>query len=285
MWLEQLTKMCVQYTDAAQIRSKDGVSVYRVKTSSGKSYVLKCFQNESDRREIKNYDILRSLGMQTIQIIASTDCAILMEDMMQNSSYRLGVADDLNDTSVAIAVAKWYKLLHARGKKFVRLHGTGMYDETDVITLDHIHKIAETTGTCKNLIWERIAVNFDQIKKKISLTERTLTYNDFYYTNLIVARDMKSAFMFDYNLLGKGYVYSDIRNVTSALGVQAKAAFLAEYGGYDEKEKFIDDVADALVTLHFACCQNHIPQWAENYIEQIENGYLYSAVERLLQIC
>ena len=36
---------------------------------------------------------------------------------------------------------------------------------------------------------------------------RTLTYNDFYYTNMMVAKDKSSALMFDYNLLGKGYVY------------------------------------------------------------------------------
>jgi hypothetical protein len=285
MWLEQLSKMCINYTDVAEIRSKDGVSVYRVHTSSSKSYVLKCFQNESDRREIKNYDILRSLGMQTIHITASTDCAILMEDIMQSSSYRLGVADDLNNTSVAIAIAKWYQQLHIKGKEYIRLHGTDMYDETDSIKQDNIYKIAEMTQTYENSVWERITSNFNQIKNKISSPERTLTYNDFYYTNLIVTKNMKSAFMFDYNLLGKGYVYSDIRNVTSALGEQAKAAFLTEYGGYDENEKIIDDVAGALVTLHFACCRSHIPKWADKYIEQIENGELYNAVERLLQIC
>ena len=37
----------------------------------------------------------------------------------------------------------------------------------------------------------------------------TLTYNDFYYTNLAVLKDGTSAIMFDYNLLGKGYAYAD----------------------------------------------------------------------------
>jgi len=41
----------------------------------------------------------------------------------------------------------------------------------------------------------------------------TLTYNDFYWSNFIVRKDRQAALMFDYNLLGRGYRYSDMRNV------------------------------------------------------------------------
>jgi hypothetical protein len=78
---------------------------------------------------------------------------------------------------------------------------------------------------------------------------RTLTYNDFYYTNLAVRKDGTAALMFDYNLLGKGYVYSDIRNVCSSLGDEAQAAFLAEYGEVDRCEITIDDVVSPIAAL------------------------------------
>lgn len=157
-----------------------------------------------------------------------------------------------------------------------------MYDETDCITPENVTTIAGKTNTLNNPVWMFIESNIDEIKRRIAQVQRTLTYNDFYYTNLIVAKDKSTAFMFDCNFLGKGYVYADIRNVTCSLGENAKNAFLEKYGAFDESEKRIDLVADTLTTLSFACNRKTMPDWGLEYAKQTKNGALLAAAVRML---
>jgi len=89
------------------------------------------------------------------------------------------------------------------------------------------------------------------------------------------------AFMFDYNLLGKGYVASDIKNVTLQLGKEAKKAFLESYGKYDEKEILMHEVAGSLVGLCFACQRETFPEWGYEELESINNGTLMKSINKL----
>lgn len=88
--------------------------------------------------------------------------------------------------------------------------------------------------------------------------------------------------MIIYFILVKGYVYSDIRNACSSLGEQAKAAFLKEYGIFDELEIVVDDVASVLTLLFFACGRPVLPKWAETYLMRINQGF-GDRVERLIR--
>lgn len=113
---------------------------------------------------------------------------------------------------------------------------------------------------------------------------RTLTYNDFYFTNLVVARDGSTALIFDYNMLGKGYVYSDIRNVCGHLGnEEARAAFLSAYGGYNENEVIVDNVVNLINGLHIACLRKNFPDWVNELLDMVRDGKLSEAVEKLLE--
>ena len=79
--VRQLIKdMGTDCSELTQIRSKDGVSVYRVKSGNGR-YVLKAFDNAQYCREIGNYLILHGLRVPTIGVIAYTDNALLLEDL------------------------------------------------------------------------------------------------------------------------------------------------------------------------------------------------------------
>lgn len=279
---KELSNMNIEYDCITEIRSKNGISVYRV-VHGDKSYVIKYFMNDPDRREIENYYILNSFGIMTIQLISATQSALLMDDIEQSNTYRLGNADDLNDIAVAVQIAKWYKELHSKGKHFVSSYKGNLYDETDVITKANIDFIKSKTSTECNPVWEVLFHNFDLIKENIAKAERTLTYNDFYYTNLIVAKDKSSAFMFDYNLLGKGYVFSDIRNVCTSLSEHAKTAFLKEYGEFNQKEMIVDNVVSSLTTLYFACKRDTFPKWAEAYLLQMKNGQLLSNINLMVR--
>jgi len=84
-----------------------------------------------------------------------------------------------------------------------------------------------------------------------------------------VARDGSAALVFDYDLLGKGYVYGDLRNVCSSLGEKAREAFLAAYGPFDEKEIAVDTVVSELIALHYACQKKNPPRYAQGVLDAL----------------
>ena len=276
----ELQRMSIAYNTLTLMGDKDGVSVWRVVTDSD-SYVMKCFGKQEHRREIANYQLLNSLGVPTLRVIVNTDYSIILEDI-ERGDYRLGTAEDLIDPQIAGHIAAWYRKLHDYGRELA--NSRPLYDECDYLTTQNIAVIKDKTDTNSLQIWEIVAEHFDKIKAAAMNLSRTLTYNDFYYTNLAVAKDNSAALVFDYNLLGKGYVYADIRNVCSSLGEEAKAAFISTYGGYDKREKAVDDVVSPLITLHFACQRERFPAWANGELKKIINGELLAAIEKLLEI-
>lgn len=271
--IEQLGEMDFSYNSIAKIQDENGIIVARVYHNNG-TYIIKYFNNSDHRRELVNYKILKELNISTLTIYKTTDCALLMEDINSISGYRLGTADDLNDTEVAFRIANWYRSLHQNGYDYVNYNGANLYDESDFITKENIETIMRVTATERLPVWSLFIENFDEIKHKITRARRTLTYNDFNYTNLIVAHHKSSAFMFDYNLLGKGYAYSDIRNVCSSLGERAKEAFLSGYGSFDVSEIAVDDVASVITTLYLACKRSEFPQWANSTLEILQGDYM-----------
>lgn len=280
---EQLLKMNMSYETVSEIQSKDGVYVYRVR-SSNEVYVLKYFEKEDYRREINNYLVLQELDIPTIPLIAYTDKSILMLDIKENGEYRLGTPKDMNDAEIYTPLAEWYKILHEKGKDYVKSYGNDMYMETDCITDINIAFIKSKTHTEDNQVWTIIEQNLNCLYSLINKVEKTLTYNDFYYTNMVVAKDKSKAFMFDYNLLGKGYAASDIRNVTWGLDDCAKKAFLNAYGKCNEDEILLDNVTSPIISLYFASCRDFFPQWGHKELELVKNGYLLECTKKLFRI-
>lgn len=263
------------------MRSKDGITLWRLTAAEGPC-VLKCFDNVEYRREISNYGLLASLGIPTLPLVAKTDRALLMEDIEKSAHWRLGKAEDLLSRPVARALARWYKVFHEKGKTLDKEQLARLYRESDDITNDHMTLVMERSQTGDQPFWALFFEGFDRLKEQLEALPATLLYNDFYWTNFIVAKDESRALMFDYNLLGRGYVYSDIRNVTSALSPEAAEAFLGEYGDADTRGKAVDDVIGPLFTLYTAFKQERFPAWAEEALHQLRKGELFAALERLL---
>lgn len=275
----ELEKMGVRALALELIRDKDGAAVARVDTAEGPR-VLKAFHGGGQAREIGNYAALAALGVPTLKLYASTDRALLMEDILE-SPYRLGVAEDLGDARTAALVARWYRELHSRGYGYAAAHGAELYDENRALTPEALERVKERTGTGGLPVWRLIGENWEKIKAAVDGARRTLTYNDFYYTNLAVARDGGSALMYDYGLLGAGYAYADLRNVCSSLSGAAQEAFLGEYGPFDEREAEIDAVVSVLNGLISAYGRERLPAWSAGLIEELRGG-LYERVERLI---
>ena len=273
-------KLGLHVETAELIRSKAGVSVYRLE-ASGKKLVLKMFLNPEDRREISNYRLLGELGIPTLPVLGYAEEALLLSDVSTSEKYRLGVEEDLQDVQVAKAIAKWYRRLHDTGRQYLTRNSVSLYDETDVITVENMVRAAEVTDTIDNPLWNVVKDNFDDMKKKIAKLPRTLTYNDFYWDNLIVSKDKTDAFMFDYNLMGMGMAYGDVRNVISSMGKEAAKAFCDAYGvkGLDE-EKLADDFLAHMVTLCIASQREVFPAWAGVSLEMLKNGKLLKNYRR-----
>ena len=270
---DELNKLSIACESISILQDKDGVTVARV-VSDEKSYVLKCFQKDEHKRELENYRLLASLGIPTIRVIASTDSALLLEDIDCSSTYRLGIEEDMSDSEVTRRIAVWYKLLHSQGYGYVCQSGESMYDEADFFTLENIACIKEKTGTQDAPAWVLLEQNYAAINDLLRKARRTITYNDFYYTNMVVAKDKSSALMFDYNLLGKGYAYTDVRNVLSSLSEEAGKAFIDEYGKFDPSEKALDDVVSVVVTLYLACLRDEFPWWAQALLDEIDTTFI-----------
>ncbi len=278
----QLTEMDVRIPIVKKIREKDGISLYRVE-SEGERMVLKVFANADDRREIDNYKLLAELGVQMLTLLRHTECAILLPEVESSVDYRLGMEQDLSDADTAAAIAHWYKQLHQCGRNYLCTHSPQLYDESDCITQENMALIADKTNTCNNPFWQSLRDNFAAIRKAIDALPRTLTYNDFYWTNLVVAKDKSAAFMLDYNLMGKGIAYGDLRNVTSSLSEAAAAAFMREYGYYDIVEPIADAVISPLTTLYAACGREAFPNWAQSSLDELQSGALLENLHKWLK--
>lgn len=274
----ELEKMGVRALALELIRDKDGAAVARVDTAEGPR-VLKAFHGGGQAREIGNYAALAALGVPTLRVYAATGSALLLEDI-DGGKLRRGVEADLGDGHTARLIARWYRELHSRGCGYAAAHAAELYDENRALTPEALERVKERSGTAALPVWRLIGENWDRIRAAVDGARRTLTYNDFYYTNLAVARDGGSALMYDYGLLGAGYAYADVRNVCSALRGGAREAFLEEYGPVDGDEARLDAVVSVLNGLCSAYSRERAPAWAAGLLAELRGG-LYGRVERL----
>ena len=254
---------------ASLIRSKDGVTVARVRTGEGTA-ILKCFENEAFRREITNYGILKECGIPTIRVLGKSGRSILLEDLASSDTWRLAQEEDLRSPSVIRAIAKWYRILHAQGRGYVKKHGAGMYEEWDLITPENIRAVREKFGLEGSSGLQEFTRRYEEIRGMMDSAPRTITYNDFYYTNLAVRKDLTQALMFDYNLLGKGICASDIRNVTCWFTDEGRDLFLSEYGEADRRLMLLDDICSPVVSLCSAMKRGIFPSWAKGAIRDLD---------------
>ena len=279
---QELETMGFSPKGLTEIRSKDGVHVWRF-TDRDRRLVVKVLERQADRREIANYALLRQLGLQTLPVLAATEKALVLPDLQFDPGYRLGEQADLRDPLVAAALGRWYRQLHGLGRSWVRDHGRELYDEADLLTAENLELVRHRTGTENASFWPALRVNWAAFSARVQAAGKTLTYNDFYYTNLVVARDRSAAFPFDYNWMGKGCVLADLTNVTYYMDDWARAAFYEAYGPVEEADRAYDAVVSPLVTLVQACRADVLPFWAEAEIEKLRSGELVWALERFLE--
>lgn len=289
--LQEISSKPIQ--DFRLIQAKGGVYVYKCLYNSTPA-IAKYFEEEDGRREISNYRILEQYGIPTIKTYALGKASFIMEDISFSKNWRLGIAQDLADIDVAQSLAHWYFTLHEIGSNVSEINT--LFFEFAKITVENLQMLLKKLPEAQEL-FEFLINNFDKFYEIIFLPTFTITYNDFYWTNLIVSKDKKSAMMFDYNFMGKGYRLSDLQNVCWSMSDDAKKTFKNEYNRqYLEKykinrtkeesfEKSIDDVAGAVYALIIAYTANkEFPDWANNNKKEAIDGSLLYKSKRLLDI-
>ncbi|MDF2541573.1 MAG: hypothetical protein K0S47_1291 [Herbinix sp.] len=273
------------------IREKNGVYVYRGKLNN-QSVVIKYFQKEEDKREIDNYRLLNNLHIPTMTVLAYGTSCIVLEDIEHSDQWRLGKEEDLEKEEVALHLARWYFDFHEKGLLYEALDQ--MYHETDALTEANLNILREKLPEAKET-FDYIIQHIDALIRCIKNISQTFNYNDFYWTNLLVSRDETKAMPFDYNLLGAGFRYNDLRNVTSSLSNEASEVFHREYNRlyqekYDnsrekeeEKEKQVDRVTSSLFSLISAYEHRDFPTWAIPDKNATLNGDLLKDAKDLLE--
>ncbi|MEA4812684.1 MAG: hypothetical protein VB108_08960 [Anaerolineaceae bacterium] len=265
------------------IRRKDGIAVYRVKDAEGQSRVLKTFENETSLREIRHYQLLKIYGVETIGWELDGENQLLLEDLRCSEFWRLGEACDLDSETIAEKLALWYKDLHNQGEKMIKELRQTWYSELDYFNLSSLKAIAERTQSQELPFWKKMREDFEALESKVEKLNKTITYNDFYFTNLAVARDFSKALMFDYNLMGRGFRMMDIRNVCSSLSQKAGAAFCEAYAYENPAEVLVDELIGPLINMAMAVSRPSLPQWFNEEWQKLESGYLVQVLARILE--
>ncbi|QQK06931.1 hypothetical protein [Miniphocaeibacter halophilus] len=267
------------------VRCKDEIVVYRVKLED-KFAILKMFLTNKYIREIESYKILTRLKLPTVNIFNMSKMSILMEDILYSKNLRLGIREDMNNPKVMYNLGKWYKKLHLEGEKFVSNNtNIKMYSPLNYITIENINKLATWTSTENNLFWKLFRNNFNVIQNTLNTIPKTLTYNDFYFENLIVSKKYDSAFMFDFNFLGIGIRATDIKNALWFSDNEVKNEFLRGYEYIIPKIEFkIDEVIEPLDSLLVAKEKNIKPDWIIDIVTNLENGILARKLLELIKL-
>lgn len=275
---EKLKKILKQEINKIEnIRSKDGIVVSRIFCADNRTYIIKYFENTNYLREIEMYKVVNNLGIKTLDILCYGPNFLLMEDVDCSKEYRLATDEDLLDENVLKHLAEWYKKLHEKGKN---LDLSNFYDENDIITKENIEKL-KLVLDCESVSF--ILDNLANIKKLHKSLTTTLVYNDFSSENLIVGNDV--AFLYDYNFLGRGYVYADIQNVLSALSDDKKQVFLKFYGeNFSALEQFAYFILQPLACLCVALKKEEFPKWAISSVECIKSEKYRLNVQSILKM-
>lgn len=263
------------------ISNKEGIIACAVYTKD-ESYFLKYFENVEYRREITYYKLLNNLGVKTIKVIDSCKTSILLENIKSSNKYRLATKEDMNHPEVVKSLALWYKDLHTKGyNHLLENSDVEFYSEINLLTSDNVSMVRLKSGYDNDDFWYKFEKSLTSVQEYIK-KNKTLTYNDFYYVNMVVSNDLKEAFMFDYNLLGEGLKYFDVRNVSYWLTDDNKNLFLQNYGTYNENEVLINDILSPIIGLVIAYRREIFPDWAESDRNDLLSGNLLKKLENFL---
>jgi hypothetical protein len=205
-----------------------------------------------------------------------------MEDLRYSDSWRLGKAEDMQSEKIASVLAAWYQKLHSLGQTLANDPVLTWYSELNFFTREGFALVQAPTQSHDAELWQTLDSLIDPILACIQEIPKTLTYNDFYYVNLAVSRDEKSALMFDYNLLGVGFPVMDVGNVCASLSPSAAEAFKVSYGPLNPQEQLLNEIISPLTTLVIGAQREKFPSWFDEAWTEVNNPEFLEKLKRFI---
>ena len=275
-------------TQIALMNQRHGHRICRLEYGE-QSFVLKWLAESRHGDEVRAYALLREHSVPTLPVYGWTENALLLEDLSTSPTWRLAEEGDVECPETGVAVAEWYRMLHAAGHKIVNdAEGPpGFLErEADALSPTNVLVIGRRLGLTFNPVWQLASEHIEALKVAMRSLSETLNYNDFHWTNLALSRrgvPRLVAIVYDYGLLGIGPRFSDCRNVTGSLGERARAAFWEAYGPVDERECILDEPVSVLYSLWHAVQQPRFPTWADGLVKVVRCGELEAKIRRALE--
>ena len=273
------------HADPTLIFQGEVAEIYRVRMPGGGSLVVKAFR-EPWPTEIRAYGLLARLGVPTLRHLVQPPNLLLLEDLTRSPGWRLATAADLEASETGRAVAAWYRTLHQAGADL-----SAEYDglpawlpcESELVTHSNVLRAASKLALARTPGIRAALAGLPLLQAAYAALPQTLTYNDFYWTNLALSRgEPTAALMFDLHLLGRGPACADIRNVAGSLGPSAREAFLEGVGPVDLHHVALDRPMASLHGLVVAASRPSLPRWARPLCQQARDGTLVADVAAAL---
>ncbi|MCC7409925.1 MAG: GNAT family N-acetyltransferase [Phycisphaeraceae bacterium] len=244
-----------------------------------RSWILKWIVQPQRSSEIAFYRLLSECGVPVLKHRIG-DRALLLEDVEHSAQWRLAREADAEKGETGRAVATWYRTLHAVGRQLVERKDSrlaGLSWEFAPLSAEVVHSIGDTLGLSDQPGWSLAERHVQELVAKACQRPMTLSYNDFHWSNLALARSPAATvpgIVFDYHLAGIGLAYSDWRNVLSCLKADAADAFKETYGPVDPLDECLDRPLALIHALQMVAESPVRPTWAQPLIDQVHDGRL-----------
>jgi hypothetical protein len=262
------------------LRDRPTHAVFRV-TDRGASYILKRFVGPGPFRELVAYNLLPKLGLSTLPVHGRAERAILLEDLAHSVAWRMATEEDNSAEATGVAVAAWYRKLHAAGYTFLATEPAPFPAWIDEVTSDNLAQAAGNLGLDDEPAVRLSLVVLDTLTVAFRRCRQTFNYEDFALENLALSRaEPRRAVVFDYDCFSVGTAYADWRNVMYSLAGPAAGAFAAAYGITDPLERLLDEPLSAWQGLIIAARRPHLPGWAEPLLTAVRDGSLATSIGR-----
>lgn len=284
-----LAQLCLDPANCPRtflLHERHGHAVYRLECLAG-SFVLKWFDDQAPAVEVSNYELLQTNGVPTLPVHGRTPNALLLEDLSASQDWRVAVEADVARAETGVAVAGWYRALHAAGRPLVAgpMRPPHLGREMDDVDAQTVRELAKRLGYTGDTLWALAADSIEPLKVAMRSLPETLTNNDFHWTNLALSRPdarARRAIVFDHHLLGIGLAASDHRNVLSGLEGQAQPAFREAYGPIDERATLLDAPVALLYSLNVAVRRPRFHAWGERCLQSVRDGTFERGLRRAL---
>lgn len=275
------------HTSCQALHQRRDRVLYRLRSGSD-SYVLKHYPNTGNAAEVAVYELLGSLGVPIVPLMASTGNALLLADLQASPGWRLATPHDLTDRSVGQGIARWYASLHRAGE----LQGRStdrpaiLVDGYEALSVEMLTQTGQRLGLSEVPAWQRATAELDRFKAEQRALPRSLLYNDFHYSNLALhdGEPTLRAVMFDLHLLGTGPTVCDYRNVVTGLEGAARNAFRDTYGTPTSHELALDAPLALLAALCAVDADTPVPRWARGLCQEVADGGLDRKLAQALEV-